>query len=256
MNKTLKIIVVIIAYVVAIMIAILNPHFVGNNSEIFNTIIAIIGLTISFLQYLYANSESIFIGLNKLKVKILNPGLNWELSATMEFENGDPIDLSRIYSKVYDKTKQNEFTFGPLELSKKFINERHLNFKAGTSNFDVSLLTRNSIVLSSNSEINYRESKHKIMNDFEKIISCVQEAISKEECLTYSLKVNFKKGNPFYGLYVKSLESKYDKTDFILNFSIDNASVLVDNKSLEVTTTRQDILLDIAEDYLVLSNFK
>lgn len=255
-EKKLKIALISIAYLIAVGIALSDPQFVGKNKEIYNTIIAVAGLTVSFIQFLYSNSEHIFIWLNKVKVKAFNPGLSWELSATMEFEGDFSIDLNRIYNKIYSNSKQKEFTFGSLDLSKKFINNKHLNFKAGTSNYGITLLNGNTIILSSDSELNYRESKRKILSDFEKMIASIQSSVAKEECLTYSLKVNFKKGNPFYGLYVKSLENKYKKTNFVLNFSIENASVVVDNKSLEITTTRKDILMDVADDYLVLSDFK
>lgn len=256
MEKRLKIGLISVAYIVAVSIAIFNPHFVGKNKEVFNTVIAVFGITISFFQFLYSNSEYIFIGLNKAKVKFFNPGLNFGLSATMEFGNSQLMSLNDIYSKIYDNSKQHQFTFGTLDLSKKFVNRNHLNFKAGTSNFGITLLNSNTIILASDSELNYRESKRKILTDFEKMIACIQEVVMKEECLTYSLKVNFKKGNPFYGLYVKSLEDKYKKTNFVLSFSIEDASVVVDNDSLEVTTTRKDILMDVADDYLVLSDSK
>ncbi|MGG5340642.1 hypothetical protein [Enterococcus sp. AZ192] len=224
----------------------------GFDNTLVNVLIAITPLIVFYIQFLVENMNKAFILWNKAKTWILNPGLEWQITSYIVYDSIDQEKLLNLFSNILSDPDYKELVGE--EMQKVSERGNTLAIKIGLTLFTISAIDQSTIKISSSSNINYRESKDVINKHFKylsRMIDMTLNSVAKES--SFSLKIKFRKENPYYGLYVRRLDNS-ELSSFILKYSIDNMKFVVSNNSIEVTCKSFETIEKISSDFLVISN--
>lgn len=237
---------IIVTSIVGLLIILITVSFyIEFNLVILNIIITIVPILLFYLQYVLENVSSAFILWNKIKTYLNNPGIDWQLTCYLEFDDEDIYTLDTFYDNLIDKYD---------EISIQYRSGNKISFRIELSIYEISYLEDGRIRIYSTSNINYRESREKINLQFDSIIKEIEKTIGKRSTFeSYSLRINFKNENPFYGIYLKKI-SDQEIDSFTIKYSIDDISFLVDKNSIEASGISILSLDKISRDFLVISN--
>lgn len=248
MKKRDQILIVVVSVIViiSIVVTIFQPKFVGTYKEVFETGITVIGLLAFLAQFLYNKSIYVFILINKGLNYICNPGLTWQMTANLEVEYIEQDVLDQFFRQVYTEYSNNAQVNHHTPMK--------LQFDLNLENISVEVKSMTNIRISTKANINYRESRDQIEQTFNWLLNSLKN-INRNRLIeeNYSLRIVFKKKNPFYKLYIKTFEKEND-VDFNLSYRVDNVSFYVNNTSIEATSKDFDVIKKVSKDYIVLSS--
>ncbi len=219
--------------------------------KIINFLIAIVPILLFYVQFLVENQTNAFIWWNKVKVRFKNPGLKWQLTSYLDYSDIDMDKMNEFYDNVLQVENYNYYGGNTPQMILKRNNT--LIIEIGITQYTLSVLSDSSLKITSSSNVNYKDSKEQLGQDFEYLQKIVNRTLEKNpNSEEYSLKITFKNENPYYGLLLKSVEEG-SISSFILKYSTDNLKLTVSKNTIEARTNSFIGLSKFSENYLVLS---
>lgn len=241
-NKNFILVTLVVLFLIFLIIL---SFYIKFDSVVLNIIITIVPILLFYLQYVLENISSAFILWNKLKTYIKNPGIDWQLTCYLQFDDDDVYSLDNFYDNLIEE-------YDDIGIQSHSGNK--ISFRIELSIYEISYLEDGKIRIYSTSNINYRESRDKINSQFSTIIKEVEKTIGKRsEFEKYSLRINFKNENPFYGIYIKKISNE-EINSFTIKYSMHGLKFLVDKNSIEVSGTTISSLDKVSKNFLVISN--
>lgn len=251
MKTTIKILLASFLFVIALIISFTHPEFVGLHKDIFNDIIAIFGLIVIYIQFLYHNVDQLFVIWNNFKAIIANPGIQWRMSANLEFSDISTDVLKKIFAEIISLNNAPSSIKKKPKLKSK--SATRLIFTLDFHVIEIVLLNNRRIQVSTTSNTNYRQSKKVIESLFGYIVKSTKQATALScQGESFTLTIGFTEHNPFYGIYVKQLEN-IPSTEFLLRYTINDTEFVVTNDTIEAHTHDYESIRKVASKYLILS---
>ena len=220
--------------------------------KIINFLIAIVPIILFYTQFMVENQTKAFIWWNKVKVKFKNPGLKWQLTSYLEYSDIDMDKMNNFYDNVLQAENYDYYE----KSTPQMISKRNgtLIIQIGITQYTIFVLSDSSIKITSSSNVNYKDSKDQLGEDFQYLIKIVNRTLERNPVVeNHALKIVFKNENPYYGLLLKSIKEE-SISSFILKYTSDDLNFTVSKNTIEARTESFSKLSKLAQNYLVLSD--
>ncbi|WP_342472358.1 hypothetical protein MHH70_01700 [Metasolibacillus sp. FSL H7-0170] len=223
---------------IAIIVLLYNMFYLENGFFANGTII--IGWILFVYQYTINHSEKLYMLTHRAKSFLINNSNQWDFQ--FEFVSND-FELCNIDKVVNESSKiKKNINFN---LSRKQITtENGLIIEISKDN------STNKVVFSINDLIvPYRESQKILDNHISPIIETILHDYTIKD-VKFSLSINLKKKNPYYGFFLKNI----DETSNLIYFQVQlkmglgridilhDRVIISSNKFIEIARTAKDIL--------------
>lgn len=213
----------------------INPNGFFANGTI------IIGWLLFALQLTWNKSEFFYLKVKSIWFIIKNPECIWNLHVEYYGEFDET---------VFDKL-DSLFTKGIHEIKITQLSKSRKIYRVGTLSFEVVFFHDNVSVRLQDLEVSYRRSKTIIENELNSIFEGITKTL-KEDNTKYFLNVNFKEFNPYFGFFIRRLNSREIST-FNVKLNVDSEKVTIGKEKIEIYTNSLSKLQTLSKDYLTLS---
>ncbi|MDY7044389.1 hypothetical protein RVS70_09245 [Virgibacillus sp. M23] len=226
--------ILVVLFVLIIVIQNPTPFFVNGT--------IILGWLLFMLQLTWTHSEYFYMVIKKVWFTIKNPDCIWKMQ--VEYSGDFEEDIVEKVDKVFNMQNQ--------ELKQINLSSSRRLYKVGTLSFELVVENNKKIRLQlEDLEISYRRSKKIIDEELSVLLEQLSRSIKEDHC-EYYFNINFKEFNPYYGFFIRRLNSK-DINTFSIKFNIENDKVTINKKSIDVHTTSLQKLNSFSKTYLSLS---
>ncbi|MGM0775481.1 MAG: hypothetical protein ACQEXE_01590 [Bacillota bacterium] len=225
----------IIPLILAALGLVLNPNSFFVNGTI------LLGWILFAIQLSWNQSEMFYLKAKSIWFLIKNPDCIWNLNVefTGQFDENIFSKLDNIFS-----SQPGDFKVIPLSNTRKIYKINTLSYEIKVNHNEISLHLYDL-------EISYRRSKKIIENELGKLLEELSKTL-KEDRSEYFLNINFKEYNPYFGFFVRRLNSR-EINSFNVKLNINSDKVTISKNSIEIYTDSLQKLNTISKDYLTLS---
>lgn len=242
-KKFLIIVVIFLAFIITSIIQIVE--FIKGNVTLFILLTSITSSILFVSQVIYNNIYLVFLYINRIKLFVINPTVNWQLNLNIDLK--EKIDFNQINKDFYDLLISEN-----LDVKRLLLNDCDFKFTLNSANIDVSYDSEcKKISMKYVSRISYRASKNEFDKIVDQIFDLYIENTSPIKKKLYSLTVNFEHLNPFYKLNIKHLEEN-NVEDFILEANIQGLDVNVSKNRIKILSRDKDLIRKASKSYIAL----
>ncbi|MGN4807854.1 hypothetical protein ACTFSP_09625 [Bacillus cereus group sp. MYBK108-2] len=205
----------------------------------------ILGWILLAIQTTYNNLDIFFMFVKRMKFQIQNPDCVWNMRMYMMTNaSGNLLDeldlkLAQIYTADQLKIRQ--------------ISMVRRDYKLGAIRFEVNYNEdkKEFIFDIQDMEVSYRGSK-RIFDDKLDILINDLRRVFQPYNERYHVGIEFKELNPYFGLFLKKLDSK-NIDGFNVSFHMKDSQINVYKKQIEISSGNYENLKSTAKSYLALS---
>ena len=203
----------------------------------------IFGWLLFIIQLTWNHSETFYLYIKKIWFLIKNPDCIWDMVVEYNLE----ID-EKIFEKIDNKFNEHFSEIKIIPLS----NVRRI-YKLDTIGIEVSIdEINNQLRLHIDKlEISFRRSRKIIDNELGVLFESLSQELKVDQSEFY-FKVIFKEFNPYYGFFMRRLNSK-DINTFNVKLNVENEKVTIGKKTIEIYSTSLQKLNVLSKQYLTLS---
>lgn len=254
MKKIVLLIMLYSALALLIILQIVQPSFVKKNIEYWSSIVGIIGYTFFVFQFTYANSKTLFVKINRCAIFLKNPSCEFNIVTYLTASNLPNDIIKSLRELLYEEFKS--------DIHKIRHTNSQIECKIGLNNIDVSLVEphehddgNSRVRIELCSKISYRDSIDLLNFFYTDILNAIKKEIifCKEN---HNVGIVFENANPFYRMYIKSLEKDGSLNNFNLEYEINQCRLKVYNNNIEINSSDFLKVKDIAKNYFAISQKK
>jgi len=246
-------------YLIFALINIFNGAYDG--PQLVETLLGFVGLSVTFLYYLYQHSLSFYIYWSRFINWFRNYPSRWRIDIRFDGDFKDDVikEISDFvvssknkYSnaKIYQRTF-NSINFSISETLNFYIDLRH----KGTNGYDFDTID----ISLAPFEIGSNNSKQKLNTEIIPILNDLQKII-KPNNTSFVFNVKFLKYNPFHPFFIARLKPSQIET-FRIDLKIDKYSKLesgdfvsIDKDTICLTASDVHVLKELFNDFIYLSS--
>lgn len=210
------------------------PSFITNGT-------IILGWLLFALQLTWNKSELFYLKVKSLWFIIKNPDCVWNIHVEY-YGQFDECTFEKLDALFSNGT--NEIKIIQLSKSRKI-------YRVGTLSFEVVFSQDNISVRLQDLEVSYRRSKTIMEDELNSLFEGITKTL-REDRTKYFLNVNFKEFNPYFGFFIRRLNSREINT-FNVKLNVENEKVTIGKEKIEIYTNSLSKLQSLSKDYLTLS---
>ena len=216
------------------------------------------GLAIGLIVYSYHRFPRFYLLINRIKGKLLNISMFWNVTVTYQGEfNSDTLTsvaemIRREFNRYNFQSKSNEsilFQIEGFSVKIEFDNLMHGNPTEGSGVYNTFSVAISDI------RTPFREAE-RLVERVTAILTNIERHL-KPSSTKYGTTIEFEKLNPYFGLYARRLKAT-DVERFICVFHFHHAeqvdnTVIVSKESVEITSPQIPSFQQLSWKYLALS---
>lgn len=241
-------------------IGVILVAWIGGNvtDSTFQNVILTFSVITAWGQFLYNNSNDVFIFLNKYIISFfLNTTSAWTASHLYYVKD---FDMEKEYKCLIDVLTENGWEIQKKKCSKDIIEiTGKLNniprtfqiFKNEKIDFTRIRFQYSSAVNSKRAMVEWKRFK-KVATDFEQELPLMKQTLPQEYKTIYTISIKLDKYNPFYRLSLRHLE-KPKNMDFRLTFTENDVDIKIEPHTIEASGQNIEDIEQVISDYIVMS---
>ncbi|MGX7108317.1 hypothetical protein [Facklamia miroungae] len=247
-----------------LLVLILIYYFIGESLLFFNNFsqftlpdilinfTELASLVFLIFNFVYKNINTIFEKVERLKMYLLNPTVDWDIQTIYHIDELDENFINKVFEKLSNEYDTFKMPDSYLEnLSKYYIDIENNRYTLSIENMPISDLLE--IRFMQNYRISYRESYKNLHYEYSKIEQDIRMVFSNTKSIKFLLTIKFDELNPFYKITLKTY-NKLTKFTFNMKYTIEGCDVRVKNNEMTISSDCLKKVEDISKKYIALSN--
>jgi hypothetical protein len=212
-----------------------------NPSSFFANGTILLGWLLFAIQLSWNQSEIFYMRFKSLWFMVKNPDCIWNMN--VEFNGQFDKNIFEKIDAVFS-AQAGEYKIIPLSKTRKLYKIKTLTYEVVVNHGNIGLYIHDL-------EISYRRSKKIIEKELGKLLEDLSKTL-KEDRSEYFLNINFKEYNPYFGFFIRRLNSR-EIHSFNVKLNINNDKVTISKDSIEFYTDSLQKLYSFSKEYLTLS---